>query len=625
MNRETVRQRSQGSLRQPQSQREANESYEDESLHTESDASYQTRRGHWLKRHFGLLTIGSVCICFIVAYFYQPYFIWPRYGGIGESSDFAERTLLNHLLQPSNHVYRKPETLRFEWHLSSDLRRPDGVLKEVYLINGDFQGPTIECRSGDRLVIVVHNDLSEDGVGIHWHGLNMRGANNMDGAVAFTQDAIEPGSTFTYEFDIGDQYGTFFWHAHDGVQRADGMFGALVVHRPAEANQADSDIYGYDEEHLLTIGDWYHRTAKDVMAWYMRAGSFGNEPVPDSMLLNGIGSYNCSMAVPARPVDCIATPTPAISLETTKKYRLRVVNVGSFGGFSISANALSMTPIEVDGGNAIEGRPSRSVGTVYPGQRTDLVLSSIDDDDRIPMIELQLDRENFKYPNPALGDRQRFPVDMVKSTMKSNNNVERRASLHQFFDLADARATKRVSPRVAEQANLTLVLYSNSVKLAHLGNKPHGFLNQTTWQPQTSPPGHLLSLPREQWDEHQFVPQIPSSVKDDEPFWVDVVLNNLDDGSHPFHLHGYDVWSLQTHAGFGWGSWNPYLAAEPPGGPLNVINPVRRDTFIVPKRGYTVLRFKTDNPGIWMFHCHILWHQASGMAMGLQVGDHSSA
>jgi hypothetical protein len=37
--------------------------------------------------------------------------------------------------------------------------------------------------------------------------------------------------------------------------------------------------------------------------------------------------------------------------------------------------------------------------------------------------------------------------------------------------------------------------------------------------------------------------------------------------------------------------------------------------------GYAVLRFKANNEGLWFFHCHILWHQAAGMAMAFHVGD----
>jgi FtsP/CotA-like multicopper oxidase with cupredoxin domain len=55
---------------------------------------------------------------------------------------------------------------------------------------------------------------------------------------------------------------------------------------------------------------------------------------------------------------------------------------------------------------------------------------------------------------------------------------------------------------------------------------------------------------------------------------------------------------------------------------LNLINPLRKVTIYISGNGYVVLRFKADNEGIWMFHCHILWHRAGGMAMAFQVlGD----
>lgn len=42
----------------------------------------------------------------------------------------------------------------------------------------------------------------------------------------------------------------------------------------------------------------------------------------------------------------------------------------------------------------------------------------------------------------------------------------------------------------------------------------------------------------------------------------------------------------------------------------------------IPSRGYAVLRFRADNPGVWLFHCHIMWHFATGMAMLIDVqGD----
>jgi FtsP/CotA-like multicopper oxidase with cupredoxin domain len=189
-----------------------------------------------------------------------------------------EGRILGIELHPEDHVFRKPKTITHHWTITSASRSPDGVKKDIYLVNGEFPGPTIECRSGDRLEIHVTNSLeSGEGISIHWHGLNMRNANNMDGAVAFTQCPIPSGKTFKYEFEIDeDQAGTFWWHAHSQVQRGDGMYGGLVVHRPPQ-KQTDMEEYGYQKEVLLLIGDWYHRNAEEVLAWYTSARGFGNE------------------------------------------------------------------------------------------------------------------------------------------------------------------------------------------------------------------------------------------------------------------------------------------------------------------------------------------------------------
>lgn len=154
-------------------------------------------------------------------------------------------------------------------------------------------------------------------------------------------------------------------------------------------------------------------------------------------------------------------------------------------------------------------------------------------------------------------------------------------------------------------------------------------MNRTSWIPQPSP---LISVPRKQWDKNQLVPWIslpptPTNKEQNQVEsgkWVDIIVNNLDDGAHPFHLHGYNFYLLYSHRSeHGWGSYTPYSASSggvPDQLELNLENPVLKDTVAVPRRGFVVLRFWANNPGIWMFHCHVLFHQASGMAMGIAVG-----
>ena len=52
----------------------------------------------------------------------------------------------------------------------------------------------------------------------------------------------------------------------------------------------------------------------------------------------------------------------------------------------------------------------------------------------------------------------------------------------------------------------------------------------------------------------------------------------------------------------------------------NFINPPLRDTITIPKGGYAVLRFRSDNPGLWLLHCHIEIHVAQGMSIIIQSG-----
>ena len=180
-------------------------------------------------------------------------------------------------LHPTNHVFRRPKTITHNWIITKGFRSPDGVRKEVYLVNGEFPGPTIQSRSGDNLIIHVINQLPDEGVSIHWHGLQMRNANAMDGAAGVTQCPIPAGNEFRYDFHIDEeQSGTFWWHAHSQTQRGDGMYGGFIVHKPA-GSQSELEFYDYKKEVLLLVGDWYHRSGAEVLDWYTSVRGFGNE------------------------------------------------------------------------------------------------------------------------------------------------------------------------------------------------------------------------------------------------------------------------------------------------------------------------------------------------------------
>ncbi|VEN54245.1 unnamed protein product [Callosobruchus maculatus] len=109
---------------------------------------------------------------------------------------------------------------------------------------------------------------------------------------------------------------------------------------------------------------------------------------------------------------------------------------------------------------------------------------------------------------------------------------------------------------------------------------------------------------------------------------VDIPLNAIVESpnlSHPFHLHGY--------------SFHVVGIGRSPDQNVKKINlkhaldldrkgllhrqfklPPLKDTIAVPNNGYVIFRFRADNPGFWLFHCHFLFHIVIGMNLIFHVG-----
>ena len=93
---------------------------------------------------------------------------------------------------------------------------------------------------------------------------------------------------------------------------------------------------------------------------------------------------------------------------------------------------------------------------------------------------------------------------------------------------------------------------------------------------------------------------------------IEIVLNNHDPGKHPFHLHGH-AFQVIARGDDESGDWDAELVRN--GSVTFPRIPMRRDTLLVRPNGHIVMRFRSDNPGAWLFHCHIEWHVDSGLLM----------
>lgn len=97
--------------------------------------------------------------------------------------------------------------------------------------------------------------------------------------------------------------------------------------------------------------------------------------------------------------------------------------------------------------------------------------------------------------------------------------------------------------------------------------------------------------------------------KDVYTYWI---IENQSPLPHPMHLHGHDFLVLGRSPPQG----TPTAFSIPQdGSSLNLTNPTRRDVTMLPGNGWLVVAFRADNPGNWLFHCHIAWHVSSGLAV----------
>jgi len=128
-----------------------------------------------------------------------------------------------------------------------------GLIINSWGYNGGTPGPTIEAIEGDRVRILVTNNLPEPTT-VHWHGILV--PNSMDGVTGLNQAPIPVGKTFSYEFTL-KQHGTYMYHPHfdEMTQIAMGMMGFFIIHpKEPEYPAVDRDFAIFPHEWHIPAG-----------------------------------------------------------------------------------------------------------------------------------------------------------------------------------------------------------------------------------------------------------------------------------------------------------------------------------------------------------------------------------
>ena len=218
----------------------------------------------------------------------------------------------------------------------------DATTITAFTYNGTVPGPMIRVTEGDQVRIVVKNELP-DATTVHWHGVEV--PNAMDGVPGVTQDPIEPGESFTYEF-VAKPAGTFMYHSHfeGDVQVSAGLYAPFIIDpKEPEANPPAVDKALMISESLLRDGQTF---APMPMA--------GMEP--NFFTING-------KAFPA---------TEEITVKKGERVRLRLIAIGQFI-HPMHLHGLPFKIVATDGHPVPEAAQlTKDTVTVAPGERYDI-------------------------------------------------------------------------------------------------------------------------------------------------------------------------------------------------------------------------------------------------------------
>ncbi|AET41694.1 uncharacterized protein Ecym_8425 [Eremothecium cymbalariae DBVPG len=541
-----------------------------------------------------------------------------------------------------------PQERHYYFNISKLVEKaPDGIVRNLTVINGQYPGPLIEANAGDVLWIHVQNWMEDEAVTIHCHGLffNQRDGFN-DGAAHINQCPI-PGNGGRYNYRIRideDQWGTYWYHSHFSTQAADGVFGPLVIHSRKEDRLLSE---AYDEDVVVLVNDYYHDVASSYLDEYMAPGNENEEPTPDNGLIQGSNKFvfdSATYMVPHansegsvgssdtgdRYVGAGVADLAVVKFKPGVKYRVRVVNAGFFGSFNFAVDNHLLRVIEADGTN-VEPVDMHSLD-MSVGQRYSFILQRQENTIDRFWMHARFNRFCFADDSPNFDKDVKAVVSYGNSTAEQGEvlstswpygggDVICRDSDQSLFATLNGKVPLREDgsrkPDVSVNLDVAFLIKERQLSRGYFNEMTYRHLEQScsmhelAFSANDNGIRNLRTEPQlETKNKNQYLLNF-----DKRGTVVDLIVNNFDDGAHPFHIHGHKFWVLKV----GEKGYFDDTFYEDDSDAMNFENPILRDTVNVNGYGYAVLRFVINNPGVWPFHCHIGWHMEAGLLLQINA------
>ncbi|WP_256537243.1 multicopper oxidase family protein [Mucilaginibacter aquariorum] len=521
-----------------------------------------------------------------------------------------------------------------------------GVKRKAMVINGTLPAPALDFTEGDSALIYVHNDMRSE-TSVHWHGLLL--PNRYDGVSDLTTARIESGATHLYKFRL-KQNGTYFYHAHTTTQQQNGLYGAFIIHKPSPdslreinlvisdwTNENPNQVYrslrsqtdwyaikkGSVQDYLAAIktghfgtkfkNEWKRMQAMDVSdVYYDRFFSNGTvkQYFPDLQpgekvrlrIINGssstyywlnyAGGKMTVVANDGQDVEPVAVDRMIIAVAETYDVIITVPAKGSFEFRTTPEDRTSSTSLFLGTGTLVNAVHLEKLN-YFKGMVMMNNMMGMDGrtkgNSKMKMSNQRMDMNRVMYPEAntqkttatSMADHKRSTGHMDMDPMVMNGNQSMKmAEGPVTLNYNMLRATAKTSLPPGPKRTFEFELTGNMVR-------------------------YLWTINNKTLSESDKI-----LIKKGEN--IRLILKNRSMMRHPMHLHGH---------------FFRLLNGKGENAPL-------KNTLDIMPMEVDTIEFAASESGDWLFHCHILYHNMSGMGrifsyvnspLNQELGDTSKA
>lgn len=264
-----------------------------------------------------------------------------------------------------------------------------GVVVSTWAWDAKVPAKEIRLPRGQTLQVKLANELPEPST-IHWHGLAV--PNDMDGVPDLTQQAVDPGSSFLYQFVVPDA-GTYWAHPHYGSQLDRGLYAPVIIEDPADG--AD-----YDDELTLVIDDWLDGTGTNPNAVFENLRRTGMKPMepggPGVSATMPLGRDGGDVTYPYFLINGrVPTDPRVVDYPPGRRVRLRIINAGGDTAFRVGIPGVPLLVTHTDGFPVIARRTDSVL--LGMGERADAIITL--GDSSVPVVAAPYGKDGYAQLN----------------------------------------------------------------------------------------------------------------------------------------------------------------------------------------------------------------------------------